>query len=118
MNRNNEIALDTFADILLPLSNIMSDVRIAEVYKNKEGGGMVAAVRAAIKTHKEDIIEILATLDGVPVDEYEVSVMSLPIKVVKILNDPEVQTAFSGQGQKKKETSSGSATENIQGVDG
>lgn len=118
MNKRSEMALDTFADILLPLSNIMSDAKVAEVYRDKEGGGMIAAVRATIKTHKEDIIEILATLDGVPVDEYEVSVMSLPVKVIKILNNPEVQTAFSGQGQKKKETSSGSATENTQGADG
>lgn len=118
MNRNNEMALDTFADILLPLSNIMSDAKIAEVYKDKESGGVIAAVRAAIKTHKEDVIEILATLDGIPVDVYEVSVMSLPIKVIALLNDPEVQRAFSGQGQKKEETSSGSATGNTQEVDG
>lgn len=102
MNKNSEMALDTFADILIPLSNIMSDVRIREVYRDKENGGMIAAVRAAIKTHKEDVIEVLATLDGVPVDEYEVSVVSLPVKVLKILNDPEVQRAFPGQGQKKE----------------
>lgn len=118
MNKNNEMALDTFADILLPLSNIMSDVGISKVYKDKENGGMIAAVRAAIKTHKEDVIEILATLDGVPVDEYEVSVMSLPIKVIALLNDPEVQRAFSGQGQKKEAASSGSATGNTQEVGG
>jgi len=101
MNKNNEMALDTFADILIPLSNIMSDTGIREAYRDKENGGMIAAVRTAIKTHKEDVIEILATLDGVPVGEYEVSVMSLPVKVVKILNDPEVQRAFSGQSQKE-----------------
>lgn len=102
MNKNSEMALDTFADILIPLSNIMSDTGIREVYRDKENGGMIAAVRAAIKTHKKDVIEVLATLDGVPVDEYEVSVMSLPVKVLKILNDPEVQRAFPGQGQKKE----------------
>lgn len=97
MKRQNEMALDTFADILIPLSEILSDTEIGKVYKEK---GLVVAASVAIKNHKSEVIEILAAMDGVPVDTYEVSVMSLPVKVIKILNDAEVQRAFTGQGQK------------------
>lgn len=97
MNKNNEMALDTFADILIPLSTIMADAEIKDAYRAE---GPVKAVSKAIKKHKKEVVEILALMDGVPVEEYEVSVMTLPVKVLKILNDSAVQSAFSGQGQK------------------
>lgn len=112
MNKKSEMALDTFADMLIPLSNILSDEKISEIYKNE---GKIAAVSAAIKKHKEDVISILAISDGVPVEDYEVSTLTLPAKVLKLLGSPEFSEAFTGQGQKKDERASGSATETTQG---
>ena len=88
----NEQALDILADILEPSSKIFSD---KEVKKAFETGDKIRGIKAAIKTHKSEIIEILAVLDGVPVAEYECNVLTLPIKLLEILNDTDLMSFFN-----------------------
>lgn len=88
----NEQALDILADILEPSAKIFSD---KDVKKAFETGDKIKGIKAAIKTHKSEIIEILAVLDGVPVAEYECNVLTLPIKLLEILNDTDLMSFFS-----------------------
>lgn len=105
-----EAALDVFVNIIDPATEIISD---GEIKKLVEANAKQAEiVKMAIKNHKKAVIEILAALDGKTPDEYEVSVLTLPAKLIEILNDPELVNLFQSQGQ--TETSSGSATENIE----
>ena len=87
-----EAALDVLADIIEPASEIMSDPKVKDLLGSENKG---AIVKFLIKNHKKSIIEILAAIDGVPVEEYNVSVLTLPIKLVEILNDQELINFFT-----------------------
>ena len=91
----NEEALDVLADIIEPSSKIMVDPKIKELTKK---GDKMPIIKEIIKNHKSEIIEILATIDGVPVDEYECNVFTLPIKIIELLNDKDLVSFFTSQG--------------------
>ena len=105
-----EAALDILADLIEPAGEIMSDKEIGEVFKENR----FKAIGLAIKKHKKAVMQILATMDGVPVDEYKCNVFSLPVKILEILNDPEMIQLFQYQGQTGDAKSSGSASENTE----
>ena len=104
-----EAALDILANMIEPAGEIMSDKEIGEVFKENR----FRAIGLAIKNHKKAVIQILSTMDGVPVDEYKCNVFSLPVKILEILNDPALVRLFTYQGQMGDANSSGSASENI-----
>ena len=104
-----EAALDILADLIEPAGEIMSDKEIGEVFKKNR----FKAIGLAIKNHKKAVMQIMAALDGVPVEEYKCNVFSLPVKILEILNDPEMIQLFTYQGQTGDANSSGSASENI-----
>ena len=105
-----ESALDLLADMIEPAGEIMSDKEIGDVYKENR----FKAIGLAIKNHKKAVMQILATMDGVPVDEYKCNVFSLPVKILEILNDPEMIQLFQYQGQTGDAKSSGSVSENTE----
>lgn len=106
----DEAALDLLADLIEPAGEIMSDKEIGDVFKENR----FKAIRLAIKNHKNAVMQILATMDGVPVDEYKCSVFSLPVKILELLNDPALIQLFTYQGQTGDANSSGSASENTE----
>ena len=105
-----EAALDLLADLIEPAGEIMSDKEIGEVFKKNR----FKAIGMAIRNHKKAVMQILATMDGVPVDEYKCNVFSLPVKILELLNDPEMIRLFHYQGQTGDANSSGSASENTE----
>lgn len=109
----NEEALDVLADILAPVIEIAQD----KVVKEKAKEGRMAAVQYVIKGHKKALLNILATLDGIPIEEYRINVIQIPIKVTELLNDKDLMDFFQSQGLTILDESSGSATANI-GADG
>lgn len=114
-----EKALDMLADLIEPVMEIIDDKEISEILKSRDKKKsestkiiLSKAVAKAIKNHKDAVIRILATLDDVPVEKYECTIMSLPKKLLDILNDPAIFELFTLQGQETP-TSSGSVTANI-----
>ena len=105
-----EAALDILADLIEPAGEIMSDKEIGEVFKKNR----FKAIGLAIKNHKKAVMQIMAVLDGVPVDEYKCNVFTLPAKILELLNDPDLIQLFTYQGQTGDAKSSGSASENIE----
>ena len=105
-----EAALDILADLIEPAGEIMSDKEIGEVFKKNR----FKAIGLAIKNHKKAVMQIMATMDGVPVDEYNCNVFTLPVKILELLNDSELIRLFTYQGQTGDANSSGSASENIE----
>ena len=105
-----EAALDLLADLIEPAGEIVSDKEIGEVFKENR----FKAIGLAIKNHNTAVLQILATMDGVPVDEYKCNVFSLPVKILELLNDPEMIRLFQYQGQTGDANSSGSASENTE----
>ena len=107
---HGEAALDLLADLIEPAGEIMSDKGIGDVFKKNR----FKAIGLAIKNHKKDVIQIMATMDGVPVEEYKCNVFSLPVKILEILNDPDLVQLFTYQGQTGDANSSGSASVNTE----
>lgn len=107
----NEEALDLLVEILEPVSTVFSDEEVAVAYKEK---GKLEAIKVAIKNHKKEVLEILALLDGKDPEKYEISFLALPIKLLQILNDPELADLFSSQGQMGEAISFGSVMENTE----
>lgn len=108
----DEEALDILADLLEPASEIMADPDFARAYR---ANNRMGAVKVAIKNHKRCVMEILAILDGVPVEEYHCNIFSLPVKLLSILNDRALVTGFTSQVQEMtSDITSGPATENTE----
>lgn len=104
-----EAALELLADMIEPAGEIMSDKEIGDVFKENR----FKAIGMAIKNHKKAVMQIMATIDGVPVEEYKCNVFTLPAKILELLNDPDIIQLFTFQGQTGDANSSGSASENI-----
>ena len=103
-------ALDVLADILEPAVSIMADEEIRKL----AGKNRIKCVAYAIKNHKEEIIEILARLDGEDPENYQVNIITLPVKVLEILNDKELRDFFESYVTEASGTSSTSATQNTE----
>lgn len=107
-----EDALDLLADILGPATEILSDDNIKKAFK--DGVSRIDLVKMLLKSHKKEIIEIMATVDGEDPNTYKVNVFTLPIKLLDIVGNEEFLQLFQLQGQETVEESSGSATESTE----
>ena len=105
-------ALDLLADLLEPASEIIGDPEVKEMFQSKEP--MLKTVKIIIKNHKKAVTEILAYLDGEDPETYEPGFLTLPIKLLEILNDRELLSVFLLQAQNSGEDISGSVMENIE----
>ena len=103
-----EAALDLLADLIEPAGEIMSDKEIGEVFKKNR----FRAIGLAIKNHKKAVIQIMATMDGVSVEEYKCNVLTLPVKILELLSGRELVQIFTCQGQTGDANSSGSVSGN------
>ena len=110
--RTNEEKLELFADLLEPVAAILGDKDVRDSVTS--GNPHVRTAALAIRKHKAEVIQILALLDGVPVEEYSVNLLALPVKLVRLLNKPEVAELFIGAERMNAAASSGSATESIE----
>lgn len=109
-----EAALDVLADIMGPAMEILSDPDVKKAFKAKK---KVEGVALAIKKHKRAVVSILAAINQQSPEEFmaSVNIVTLPLTVLDLMNDPDLASLFTLQGQKKGETASGSATENTVG---
>ena len=111
----DEKALDLLADLLVPVSEIAQDEVIQKIVNGERTGKTIAEVaKLVIKGHTSAVMDILAALDGVPRDEYHCNVLTLPMKVIEIFNDPDFMAFFTAQGQINSLIPSGSAMESTE----
>lgn len=106
----DDAALDLIADIIEPATEILADPAIKEAFSRSK----MAAIKVAIKSHKNAIREIVARLDGKNPEEYHFTALSLPVKLLTLLNDPELQQLFTSSGQMEDVTACSSALENTE----
>lgn len=88
----NEEAIEILAEILEPCSAIFTDTELKKAFEN--GESQLVIVKKALQNHKSEIIQIMATLDGVPVEDYKCNIFTLPLKIIEILNDKELAPFF------------------------
>lgn len=112
-----EEALDVLADIIEPLTIMMSSKEVQALSK-KKGTKTIDYIKPIIKNNKKELIQILARLNNQTVDEYtaELSLITLPKQVLELISDPEVQSLFHSQDQSQVTplASSGLAMENTE----
>ena len=106
----DDAALELIADIIEPATEILADPAIKEAFSRSK----MAAIKVAIKNHKSAIKEIIARLDGKTPDECHFTALSLPIKLLSMFNDPDLQQLFTSSGQTADETACSSASENTE----
>lgn len=107
----NEQAIEVLADMFDPIIEIASDEKVVSAAR---GDNKVLMVKYILKEHSRAVFELMALSEGVPVDEYECDIFTLPMKLLDLFNRPELSFLFQSQGQKTGETSFGSATENTE----
>lgn len=107
-----EQALDVLADLLEPIVSLAKDSELNELLTKDR----TEAAKVALKMHKHEVITIMAVLDGETPEEYvkKISLLTLPVRLVELFNDPELVELFQSQGQSTDQTSSGSATVNTE----
>ena len=98
-----EEALDLLADIIDPATEIIADPKVRDAVRNDS---KLAVVKIMLKDHKKAIIEIMAAMDGIPVNEYKVKIWTLPTKILEIMNDPELSAFFTSADPMEDLTSS------------
>lgn len=83
-------AFDVLADIIDPISEIIADEEIKKA--RAEGVSKLRLGRLLLKNHRGAVKAIIRALGD---DPNEVSVISLPINIIKLLNDPEITRLFT-----------------------
>jgi len=103
--------LDLFADLIEPAGAILADKEWAQKWQN---GDRTGAIKAAIKGHKAEIVEILARIDGVEPEDYQIDGLALFMRLVAMFNRPDIEATvlFTQQAQNVDGASSGPVTEN------
>ena len=107
--RENDEALELFADLLEPAAEILGDPGVAELLRG--GGTLAAAVKRAVKSHKTAVVQILARLDGEDPASYRVRPAALPGRLARLLALPELRDFFPSRGRSGACPSSGSASD-------
>ena len=100
----NEDALDLLCDIIDPTIKIFQDKDLAKALLDKKP--KLECVKIAIKNNKKEIIEILARLKGISVDEYNANLVEMLAEILEVLNDKELLDFFTSQKLKEGEISS------------
>ena len=100
-------ALDLMADILEPITKVLSDPKTKELRNNR-----VKLIQHILRSHKEETLDVYHILYGE--SKEEATPVDLVRMVVEFLSDPELKDLFSLQGQNEGADYSGSATENTE----
>lgn len=87
-----EQALEVLADLMEPVAEICSDEEITNLLN--EDVQVLKIAQKMLKNHKKAVITILAVLDGKDPENYEVNILTLPVKLFEVLNDKRLQQLF------------------------
>ena len=114
--------LDVIADLIDPIANIAQDKDVAEMFERKavpEGmeaheffaARMRKCVPALLKCHKQDVITILATIEGVTPEEYAdtLSLTKLFTDTMELITDKALIDFLSQPKTTKDADASGAA---------
>ena len=105
-----EKALLLLADLLDPASEIFTDPDVVAAIRGSSQ--KIKWAQAMLRKQPKAVIKIMAMLDGEDPETYKVNTLTLPVKIINMLNDPELALLFQSQGQPTGNASSGSAQEN------
>jgi hypothetical protein len=107
-----ERAVEVIADLIEPIANIASDKECADLFsvkpvKNEDKKvtarkHLVKKVPLLLKTHKRDVIQIVATLDGKTIDE--MNLFSITAALIGMIQDEALIELFTSAARNVEET--------------
>lgn len=104
----DEEAIELWADLLDPMTNIFSDKKVVKVIQSKKPPLIIA--KEILSSHKSDAVKIMLRIDPEPIDGINI-VTRLVNLVLEFMNHPELKGFFGSAGQGKTEAESfGNAT--------
>ena len=107
-----EEALELWADLLEPMTEIIGDPEIQKTIKS--GKAKVLIARDILKLHSKEATDIMLRIDPEPIDGVGVITRLLGI-ISDFMQSDELRSFFGSAAQAKTESeSSGSATENTE----
>lgn len=108
--KGNE-AVEVLADVMEPVSVIVSDKEFQTLIKTK-GTPIMKVVSYILKNFSNEVLDMYEPLTKEKREE------ATPTKLIQLIldisNDPELSSLFTSQGQQEALTPSGSATENTE----
>ena len=108
-------AFELWADLLEPLSVILSDAEIKKVVAS--GASKISIAKTVMKSHAKEAKEIMLRIDPTPLNGFNL-VMRLVQILAEIGEDETVKSFFGFAEQAKTESgSSGSPTESTEAVE-
>lgn len=110
----NEDALDLLADLLDPVSAIMTDKGLQDVAKK---GDKMSLAKYVLKNKQPEVVQILARMDNKDVTEYNATLTEMFKQLLEILNDKVMLDFFASQAQNMASASSVSVTGNTAAAD-
>lgn len=108
-------AMDVLADLLDPVTELIKKPEILKVI-DENGLNDIETIKALIKGGKMEVLQILAILDGRPIEEFleTFDILTLPVMLYQTFNDDALQAVFTSQGQNEAVKSSGLAMESTE----
>lgn len=108
-----EDALEILADLIEPAAEIFGDKDFSRLYKTSR----IEAVKYALKNKAKAVITVLAVLEREDPATYQPGLLTIPARLLEILNDPELVSLFTSQAQNVEKTSAGPATESLEATE-
>jgi hypothetical protein len=98
LDARGDEALDVLAELLEPVGNIAKDPEISGKMRTGGGGTILEFIASLLKTHKEDVIAIMALDDGVTVEEERrfVTALTIPGRLIRLIKTPVVHELLFG----------------------
>ena len=107
-----ERAVEVIADLIEPIANIATDKECADLFSVKPVKDedkkvtarkhLVKKVPMLLKSHKRDVIKIIATLDGKSVDD--MNVFSITAALIGLVQDEALIELFTSAARSVEET--------------
>lgn len=105
-------AWDILDAVIAEVEAIVSDPEIAAAMSGKKSGmTVIGLARLMLSKHRDNVARLIAIDDGVPVEEQsgKLSAAMIPLKLMRILNDPTIHELFFGSAATKKSADGSSA---------
>lgn len=107
-------AVELWADLLDPLSVILSDDKVREVVQS--GKSRLIIARTILKSHKKEAVEIMLRIDPEPINGLNI-ILRLVALLADIGKNDEIKTFFGYAVEVQMDSgSSGSVTENTEEI--
>lgn len=109
----NEDALELLADLIEPVSVLMTDEQLKKMVT--ADAKKLDIARYLLKSHNKEIIAVLARLNGA--DVYDANIVDILTQVLDLINDPVLTDFFESQVRNWGGEISTPAMENTEGID-